>query len=172
MKSDHWNFLANLLGTPGPAKPREDKKKSQSQPDPQATEAASAVDPSSKTQPDPSIEAAAASEKPVATEDTSVKSNAGRNKADEPAPQASENKTNSPSSSQAISDEQQITREDVLGALTATEPPKILPGFGFNVDDEAPTTLDQLTGSAADSDEQPKRPEPADVNTRETEDSS
>ncbi|TWU01331.1 hypothetical protein [Stieleria varia] len=44
MSSDHWNFLANLLGTPGPAKP---PKKKNDDPAPQAAEEKPTTDPDS-----------------------------------------------------------------------------------------------------------------------------
>ena len=150
MKSDHWNFLANLLGTPGPAKPREEKAKKQ-----KPAESAPVDTPQpTKAEQEVSSDLAANSgseEEPKASVDehdsTFVEENAGS--VDAVAEKNTKAKKSEP-----------ITREDVLDALTASEPPNILPGFGAVSDDEQPSTLEQLTQSKASTPPPPPQKKP------------
>ena len=73
MKSDHWNFLANLLGTPGPAKSQEEKKNKKvaaSDPDVEQTAATSVPSQDSSASPVEATagEAQAESSQPTSSE--------------------------------------------------------------------------------------------------------
>ncbi|MCP4891340.1 MAG: hypothetical protein GY904_32695, partial [Planctomycetaceae bacterium] len=117
MKSDHWNFLANLLGTPGPVdrSKKDDKSKKENK---------------SKR---PASEDAAATEATPATEQTAPQAETEVEL--EPTPVAA--KTEKPASAD--------TGKNVLEALTEAVPPKVLPGFGATEEDEAeePTATSQ-----------------------------
>lgn len=135
MKSDHWNFLANLLGTPGPAKPRDEKAKK--------------ADPSETKQPESGVEL---SQKTEAREEPkpAVKPQlTSKGKADDTGIQVQGDQISPEpdlkTETAGGTDAEPITREDILDALTASAPPKVLPGFGLDVQDDQPNSLDQLT---------------------------
>ncbi|MEE2934719.1 MAG: hypothetical protein VYA84_01855 [Planctomycetota bacterium] len=116
MKSDHWNFLANLLGTPGPVdrSKRDEKAKKEEQPNRPASEdaAANKASPAAE-QTAPQVEAAA-----------------------ELTPTTAAAKTEKSAPAE--------TGKNVLEALTEAVPPKILPGFGASEEEaEEPLATSQ-----------------------------
>lgn len=133
MKSDHWNFLANLLGTPGPAKSQEGKK-------PKAEKSAEKTlsEPIEEPHVDDSGESANDVDSPPSTPSSETTQG-----------EESDLSIDAQHSSTDASDGEfeKITREDVLGALVSTAPPKTLPGFGAGDEDSQTQTLDQLTGT-------------------------
>lgn len=137
MKSDHWNFLANLLGTPGPAKSQEEKK----------TKQPSSDQGEDNTIAGPSPESQVMSEEPPSSGEA-LKTPSG----EEPDVTAEPVTASSPADEAGPSSEpesgKKITREDVLDALTSTTPPKVLPGFGAPEESEEATSLEQLTNSS------------------------
>ena len=146
MKSDHWNFLANLLGTPGPAKSQEEKKnKKVAASDSDVEQTAATSDPSQDSSASP-VEATAGEAQAESSQPTSSEAK----KTSEP-DFSTEIKNQAASNDDSVTPAKPITREDVLDALTSTEPPKILPGFGLSESDNSDTgsesaSLDQLTG--------------------------
>ncbi len=136
MKSDHWNFLANLLGTPGPAKSQEEKKNKQPSSDQGEDNTIASPSPESQIASDgPSNSGEMLKTPPVEEPDVTEELVTASSPADETDPSIE------PESGK------KITREDVLDALTSTTPPKVLPGFGAPEESEEETSLEQITNS-------------------------
>ncbi len=129
MRSDHWNFLANLLGAPGAAEPPKEAEPP-------------AAEPTETEQEAPAPVAAAAEE---------VRS---RPEPDEPTvpPEAesidfgSFDEPSSASGSSEVADADKA--DDVLEALTAVTPPPKLPGFGV-LDDQEPDAVEASDEAAS-----------------------
>ncbi|MEC8474292.1 MAG: hypothetical protein VXZ38_06575, partial [Planctomycetota bacterium] len=137
MKSDHWNFLANLLGTPGPAKSQEEKKTKQPSSDQGEDNAIASPSPESQITSDGPPSSGEALKTPSEDEpDVAAEPVAASKPANEADPSIEPNS------------EKKITREDVLDALTSTTPPKVLPGFGARDESAEATSLAQLTSSS------------------------
>ena len=137
MKSDHWNFLANLLGTQAPQNRRKKKRQNSRRRIKVRTTQAAGPSPESQVTSDGPPSSGEALKTPSGEEpDVTAEPVTASSPADEAGP------SSEPESGK------KITREDVLDALTSTTPPKVLPGFGAPEESEEATSLEQLTNSS------------------------
>ena len=130
MRSDHWNFLANLLGAPGSAEPPKEEKPTKA--------------PAESAEPEADSAEAVADEAVAGDDDAPSKSAAGEGRPGEVVAEAPKRDTDRPRvRPEADPPAEEPAAGDVLQALVAPTPPPKLPGFG--VPEEDPD-LESLSG--------------------------